>query len=428
MQKITVIIPVFNVEKYLKECLDSCFSEGLENLEVIVIDDGSSDTSLDIAKDYARKYQNILVLTKPNAGVSSAKNAGLELVSSTPLRALLDSMPIESKTLKEPSSLKPLGLKTSVITPSFGLHPDASAYFERIESNIYKTNIANFNDISLSKLPSDNIVHFLDSDDYFINDALKATLEAFKDPSLDLIFSDHFSFQEGSIKGFIRGGRADLNALKLHIPSLYVAPKDILKYLLTTIFWWSWSGAFRANILNPYALRFSLDMENEDVDFGSIIFGLASKIYLDYSPRFAYRVNANSTSHSANNVFKPTTMPSHLKELDSSFKTYASLKHYYKTHSLLAICENLYNFQESLKDIELKKLYIENIRLMLKVASKRLDFKKLSLIDPKGLVSRFEKLSKEASFKPKGFDMKRYALKHRYKDIKDSFKSLSKHA
>ncbi|PAF49704.1 hypothetical protein BKH43_06330 [Helicobacter sp. 13S00401-1] len=428
MLRLCVIIPVFNVERYLQECLESCLNEDLTNIEVIVIDDGSSDKSLEIAKEYARKHKNLLVINKPNAGLSSARNAGLEVLSGTPLRAFLDSMPIESKTLKSTLDLTPIDSKANTTNPSFKLHKDLNKHFQRLEENIYQTNIANFNDISLAKLPSDVVVHFLDSDDYFINDALKNTARLFKDESLDLVFSDHFAFQEGNIKGFVAGNRTDLNALKTYIADLYVEPGEVLKYLFKSMFWWSCSGAFRASVLNPYALRFSMAIENEDVGFGSIIFSLASKIYLDYSPRLAYRVNSNSISHSASNVFKLPTMPAYLKELDSYFKTYADLKYYYKTHSFITICESFYNFQESLKDTSLKMLYIENIRIILKAVSKRLDFKKLKFADPKKLAKRFDALCKETDLKTKAFAMKRYALKHRYKDIKDSFKALRRQA
>lgn len=76
--KISVIIPVYNVEKYLKRCLDSVINQAYKNLEIILVDDGSSDGSSDICDKYAKKDNRITVFHKENAGVSSARNIGLE--------------------------------------------------------------------------------------------------------------------------------------------------------------------------------------------------------------------------------------------------------------------------------------------------------------------------------------------------------------
>lgn len=74
---ITIIIPVYNVEKYLKKCLDSIINQTYKNLEIILIDDGSIDNSPKICDEYAIKDKRIKVIHKRNAGVSSARNDGL---------------------------------------------------------------------------------------------------------------------------------------------------------------------------------------------------------------------------------------------------------------------------------------------------------------------------------------------------------------
>ena len=77
--KISVIIPVYNVEKYLAECLDSVLHQTHTNLEIIVVNDGSCDESGKIADLYVKKDERIVVIHKANGGVSSARNAGLEV-------------------------------------------------------------------------------------------------------------------------------------------------------------------------------------------------------------------------------------------------------------------------------------------------------------------------------------------------------------
>lgn len=75
--KVSVIIPVYNVENYLRECLDSVINQSLKDIEIICVDDGSTDSSLKILKEYAAKDRRITVITQPNTNAGVARNAGL---------------------------------------------------------------------------------------------------------------------------------------------------------------------------------------------------------------------------------------------------------------------------------------------------------------------------------------------------------------
>ena len=79
MTKVSVIVPIYNVEKYLEKCLDSLVNQTLEDIEIILVNDGSTDNSDQIAKKYANKYkEKIVYLEKQNGGLSDARNYGLE--------------------------------------------------------------------------------------------------------------------------------------------------------------------------------------------------------------------------------------------------------------------------------------------------------------------------------------------------------------
>lgn len=76
---ISVIVPVYNVEKYLKECIDSIINQTYSELEIILIDDGSTDNSGKICDEYAKNDKRIVVLHKKNGGLSEARNYGLKI-------------------------------------------------------------------------------------------------------------------------------------------------------------------------------------------------------------------------------------------------------------------------------------------------------------------------------------------------------------
>ena len=77
-EKISVVIPVYNVEKYLSRCLDSVINNSYKNLEIICIDDESPDNSLNILKEYSKKDSRMRIISQKNGGLSSARNAGIK--------------------------------------------------------------------------------------------------------------------------------------------------------------------------------------------------------------------------------------------------------------------------------------------------------------------------------------------------------------
>ena len=77
--KISVILPVYNVEKYLRKCLDSVINQTYKNLEIILVNDGSTDNSGKICEEYALNDKRIKVIHKENGGISSARNAAIDI-------------------------------------------------------------------------------------------------------------------------------------------------------------------------------------------------------------------------------------------------------------------------------------------------------------------------------------------------------------
>lgn len=81
MKKVSIIVPVFNVCRYLPACLESIISQSYHDLEIILIDDGSTDGSSTICDEYAKNDSRIRVIHQNNAGAANAKNAGLDILT-----------------------------------------------------------------------------------------------------------------------------------------------------------------------------------------------------------------------------------------------------------------------------------------------------------------------------------------------------------
>ena len=91
MPKVSVIVPIYNVEKYLEKCINSLLSQTLEDIQIILVNDGSKDNSGNIAKECEKNNKNrIIYVEKENGGLSDARNYGLKYATGDFI-AFLDS-------------------------------------------------------------------------------------------------------------------------------------------------------------------------------------------------------------------------------------------------------------------------------------------------------------------------------------------------
>lgn len=79
MTKVSVVLPIYNVEKYLKRCMDSLLNQTLKDIEIVMVDDESPDNCPHLCEEYKSKYANIKVVHKKNGGLGYARNSGLEV-------------------------------------------------------------------------------------------------------------------------------------------------------------------------------------------------------------------------------------------------------------------------------------------------------------------------------------------------------------
>lgn len=101
MPKVSVIVPVYNVEKYIDKCLESLVNQTLKDIEIIIVNDGSTDNSIKIIEEYKEKYKNkIIYLEKENGGLSDARNYGIPYAKGEYI-AFLDSDDYVDKKMYE---------------------------------------------------------------------------------------------------------------------------------------------------------------------------------------------------------------------------------------------------------------------------------------------------------------------------------------
>ena len=81
MVKVSIVMPMFNQEKYIVECLSSVLRQTLQEIEIIVVNDGSTDNSLALVKEFAQQDDRSVVIDKPNSGYGHSMNDGMDRAS-----------------------------------------------------------------------------------------------------------------------------------------------------------------------------------------------------------------------------------------------------------------------------------------------------------------------------------------------------------
>ena len=130
--KVSVIIPVYNVEKYLHQCLDSVVNQTLREIEIICVDDGSTDNSMEILKEYAKRDNRITVLSQKNLHAGVARNAGLTVARGEYL-SFLDSDDFFESNMLEKLYKKAVKGKSDIIVFNYNLYDDKEKRYKEHE-------------------------------------------------------------------------------------------------------------------------------------------------------------------------------------------------------------------------------------------------------------------------------------------------------
>ena len=153
MPKVSVVVPIYNVEKYIKKCMDSLVNQTLQEIQIIFVNDGSTDESGNIAKEYASKYPNkIIYLEKENGGLSDARNFGMRYAEGEYI-AFLDSDDYVENTMYEEMYNKALQENSDYVECDFlWEYPDKTKKDKRNSYNNKKEMLTNVRVVAWNKL------------------------------------------------------------------------------------------------------------------------------------------------------------------------------------------------------------------------------------------------------------------------------------
>ena len=258
-KKVGVIIPIYNVEKYLKECLDSVINQTYKNLEIILVNDGSTDNSLDIAKDYAKNDPRITIINKQNGGLSSARNVGIEYFS--------DEYSLEY--CKNIDGLEEYNIK--------GNNP----------LNIH--NILNQNKINSA--PQIDYLIFLDSDDYWELECIEECV--LRMDGVDIVWFDAKTFFDGAKSDWV----SNLKWLDYNYEQIITRKNwlDRIKIRQQRFFYFAWQGMIDFKFLKDIKLKFINHIIHEDDHFGILMFLHINRVYIFPKELYHYRIRNNSS-------------------------------------------------------------------------------------------------------------------------------------
>ncbi|HEC1759975.1 TPA: glycosyltransferase family 2 protein [Campylobacter lari] len=347
MKTVGVVIPIYNVEKYLKECLDSVINQTYTNLEIILVNDGSTDeNSLNIAKEYTLKDKRITLFDKKNGGQSTARNVGIEYFSGE------YKLKNKTQTIKENSSIE--------------FNIEGNNPYEIY--TVYKSYKAfnNEQDLTSFTYPIIDYIIFLDSDDYWELNCIEECVPRMD--GVDVVWFDEAKYYEISCKNQSQSSRLkDINIKQ----EKKITSLEWLRYLARSKmkdFSFVCSGMINFNHIKDKKIKFKDGIFAEDHLFGILLFSQAKSIYVYPKVFYYYRIRANSSTNQDKIIIKDNILP-HFRNILDAFNGDAFLaKEYFRYSSWVLIALELINFISSYPDktisLFLKKVilyfYIKN--------------------------------------------------------------------
>ena len=395
---IGIVVPIYNVESYLKECLDSILNQTYQHFVVALINDGSTDSGLNIALEYVRKDKRFILFDKTNAGLSSARNVGIDyfsgkynfakkdsdfiITNDNPYNisrvygecvldykdSLLDSKETQyyKESQKDSSDLRPQN-DENVKYDEKARHVEQSetstwnldsSYSFRMTGNLdskdSSPNIIPHNQDSKdteeytnSSAKQIDYIIFLDSDDYWKSNCLESCVKCANGNHKVVWFNWQYLYdgvdeKEMNLTPMIERMGYTEDLIQTNI-ELFQRNKE--KNIIG--FYCSWSLFIRFEYLMEINLRFKDGIAHEDNIFNLYLFAKTDNIYIHTQALYTYRIRKSSLMNRTNNESAP---PTYLAELCKVFNNnIIYTKRYYRIFSIIQI---KMSYIEILKDVD----------------------------------------------------------------------------
>ncbi|HED6724267.1 TPA: glycosyltransferase family 2 protein [Campylobacter coli] len=317
-----VVIPIYNVEKYLRECLDSVINQSYTNLEIILVNDGSTDeNSLSIAKEYTLKDKRITLFDKKNGGQSTARNVGIEYFSGE------YKLKNKTQTIKE-NSLIEFNIEGNNPYEIYTVYKSYKAFNDE-------------KDLTKFTYPIIDYIIFLDSDDYWELNCIEECVPRMD--GVDVVWFDYRAVYD-KVK------RKHLSQMT-HFDyknEVIVTSKEWLdraKERRLFYFWFAWQGMVNFTFLKNIKLKFIKGIFAEDCHFGVLLFALSKNIYILPKQIYIYRLRESSSMNFTRKKWA-IHPDSHLKKIDI-FENSNETRLYYETTSWMQIALEFIKFIHS---------------------------------------------------------------------------------
>lgn len=321
MKNVALIIPVYNVEKYLDASLSSALNQSYKNIEIIVVDDGSTDNSYNILAEYLDKDERIHIIRKENGGLSSARNAGISYIFGEEINGL-------------------------------------------------------FSINSRRKLPNIDYVQFFDSDDILNKYCVEISVILMGDS--DFTAFNFSYFIDGT--DIVQKGMLDFHIEDFSSP---VDSRDFLINNVRHFVSWAWRGMIKKDVLKN--LRFKENMEYEDALFGTKLFYYSKYVQLIPESLLLYRIRRDSIMDMGGQRVLPKFITKLFNRSDQKYmKDYFKFHSYLTLYEELYKDENLRFMAPKLYDTKFLEILDEDplgVKERLKIVENKYDYK-ISIIIP----------------------------------------------
>ena len=259
-----IVIPIYNAAPYLRECLDSVLNQSHENLSVVLVDDKSTDGSLEIAREYAARDSRIsLIALSENSGQSVARNVGMEFLRGGDISTRYQEM----------------CLKIEAQIRGIDVGAQAAQNLARLEVR--------------GEARAVRYIHFLDSDDWLERDCIERCVELARENGAQVVFywRKNYLQLEGCFEN--DGGLRDRIGLDDGLYGGLEILQSAQRFSLH--FAWACFGMIDFEHLGALGLEFEVGIENEDTPFGLQLFALSDRVVVCGEAFYNYRLRPNST-------------------------------------------------------------------------------------------------------------------------------------